>query len=125
MADPSGVVRSQFTASSGVLGTGGYLVTTSGTFIHTCVTSSNLTAGNSYDEITLYVQNQNSAGQTVTVGVGSSAVRDLITTNVPANSGPMLIVPGYIVQGTSRQVYVSASTPSAIVAFGWASIYSS
>lgn len=81
---------------------------TPGTIIHTAVTGTS-----DIDEIFLYAMNSSSAAVKLTIEFGgTTAEDDLIEMTVPAESGPYLVVPGFLLQNSLivRAFAGSAST---------------
>lgn len=89
---------------------------TAGTTIHTAV--SGTTAG-TFDEIWLYAYNSDTAAIQLTIEFGGTTVPDdNIVVTIPAQSGLVPIVPGFILQnGTVVKAF--AGTANKIVLFGF------
>lgn len=87
-----------------------------GTTIHTSV--SGTTAG-TYDEVWIYAYNSDTVTRNLTLEWGGNTnPDDLIIVAVPAQSGLLLIVPGFILQnGAVVKAYASAA--NVVVIFGY------
>jgi hypothetical protein len=88
----------------------------SGTTIHTAVSGST-----DYDEITLFVTNTSGAAVTITLGWGGTTDPDDLVSkavSVPANSGPIPIVVGLLLNG-GLIVRAAAGTADVLLISGY------
>lgn len=88
---------------------------TPGTLVHTASAS---TAAGTYDEVWLYAQNNHTASVVLTVEWGSHDAVDNIIVTIPAKSGLVPVVPGFILQN-SMDVNVFAATTAVIMIHGF------
>lgn len=88
---------------------------TPGTLVHTAVAS--LTVGK-YDEIWLWLANNNTADVQVTVEYGDAATSCNIIYTVTAKDGLKCVLPGLVLQNNNT-LRIFAATGSVISAFGF------
>lgn len=98
MANPTSIVKRELSGS-----TDGRMIkvaatSTPGTTIHT---ASAITGDNNYDEVWLWAVNSDTTNRKLTIEWGgTSAPDDLIELTIPAESGLVLVVPGWIIQNS-------------------------
>lgn len=89
-----------------------------GTTIHATGTSSSV-----IDEVWLYALNTSSSPVTLTIQYGGTdAVQNAIPIIIPADLGPVLVIPGFILTGTgsaSSTVYAYADTANVLTVMGY------
>lgn len=89
---------------------------TPGTAVHTATSS---TSAGVYDEIWLYAVNSDSTARKLTIEYGGVASPDdLIEQTIPAESGLVLILPGFILQN-SLLVKAFCATANVVMVGGW------
>lgn len=90
---------------------------TPGTTIHTA--TSGTSAADDYDEVYLWAVNSDTTVRKVTIEFGGvTAPDDLIEVFVEAESGPVLIIPGWVLQN-SLVVRAFASTANVVMVTGY------
>jgi hypothetical protein len=87
--------------------------TSPGTLIHTAVESLL-----DYDEIYLYVTNNHSAAENLTLEWGGSSSEDQIKMAIPAQTGLYLIVPGLVIQN-GLTIRAFAGSANVLSISGW------
>ena len=91
---------------------------TAGTTIHTAVSGTS-----SLDEVWLYAVNSDTTARKLTIEFGAtSAPDDLIELTIAAESGLVLVVPGFVLAGTgsaARTVTAFAATANVILIGGY------
>jgi len=96
MANPTSIVKRELTGSTDGRMIKVVATATAGTTIHT---ASAITGDNNYDEVWLWAVNSDTVNRKLTIEWGGvSSPDDLIEVTIPAESGPVLIVPGWIIQ---------------------------
>jgi hypothetical protein len=88
---------------------------TPGTLVHTAVTG---TVAGTYDEIWLYAQNNHTASVVLTIEWGSHDATDNIIVTIPAKSGLVPVMPGFILQN-AMDVNAFAATTAVIMLHGF------
>lgn len=89
----------------------------SGTTIHTAQSGTSF-----FDEVWLWAANLDSSDRTLTIGWGGTTDPDDLlckTVTIPANSGPICIAPGLVIQNT-LVVKAAASVTNIITITGYA-----
>lgn len=91
---------------------------TAGTTVHATGTSSSI-----LDEIWLWAQNSDTSTRKLTIEFGDvSSPDDLIEVDIPPESGPMLIIPGWLLSGTgaaARTVRAFAASANVVLLNGF------
>lgn len=92
------------------------LMSTTSTDIHRTTTSTT-----TYDEIWLYAHNYDTTARKLTIEFGGTAAKDQIEITIPAESGPVLVVPGLVLRsgGTALNVTGLAATSTSIAVSGY------
>lgn len=91
--------------------------TTSGTLIHTGPTSTN-----TIDELWVYAQNSSTNNVDAFIEIGDASASQLIRFQIQAQGGPEVIIPGFLVQGTTAtgiSITIGASTSNVISVYGY------
>lgn len=110
MASPSIFNKAKLSGSTNGLGIKVVATATLGTTIHTAVAGE---VANTYDEIWLWAVNSDTAARKLTIEYGGATSPDcLIEVTIPSESGPVLIVPGFILR---NELVVTAFCASANV----------
>lgn len=86
---------------------------TLGTTIHTAVTGTD-----DLDEIYLYAYNSSTSNVKLTIEFGGVAAKDQIEKTIQAETGGILIVPGFLLQN-GKVVTAFAATTNVIAINGW------
>lgn len=93
---------------------------TAGTLIHTA----NASTTDDYDEIWLWAVNSDTSARKLTIEFGGvAAPDDLIETTIPAESGLVLIVPGFILRN-SLVVRAFAASANVVMIGGYVNLVS-
>lgn len=86
--------------------------------VHTTLSSNTYT-----DEIWIYASNNSTNDSNLTLYWGTSSISDIIlTTNIEAYAGAILIIPGFILQGDgsdSNRIFATTTIASAIDIIGY------
>lgn len=111
----SAVVKRKLSGSTDGKGIKIAATATAGTAIHTAVAGT--TAG-TFDEIWLWVQNNHTANVVLTVEFGAADAEFNIIKTIPPKSGPIAIVPGFILQnGTTVKAFASLANVLTVIGF--------
>lgn len=86
-----------------------------GTTIHTVGATA---TGNEFDSVYLFVTNNLTVAQLVTIELGSTASNANVSVNVDARSGPQLVIPGWPLVATDSIVKAFAATATAGIVIG-------
>ena len=80
---------------------------TPGTAIHTAVAG---TTANTFDEIWLWATNTDTTARKLTIEFGGTSAGFLVEVTIPPESGPFLVIPGWILQNTLAVAAFAATT---------------
>lgn len=105
------IVRVKLSASSNGQAIG---LATIPTTIHTSTT-----AASTSDEVHIWVSNRTSSAATVVITMGTTGA-GAFSVDVPGNSGPFLVVPGFFLASGLIAYAHGASSPTAFYAWGFA-----
>lgn len=84
---------------------------TAGTTIHTGPSDTD-----DYDEVWLWAQNSDTTARKLTIEFGGvSAPDDLVEVTIPPESGPVLVIPGWLIKGNATPLVVRAFAATANV----------
>ena len=84
-----------------------------GTLIHTAISGTT-----QFDEIYLYAHNTSGVAVLLTIEIGGVAVVNQIKKTIPASDGPILVIPGFLLNNT-QTINAFAATANVINIHGW------
>lgn len=98
MANPTSIVKRELSGSTDGRMIKVVATATPGTTIHT---ASAITGDNNYDEVWLWAVNSDTTNRKLTIEWGgTTSPDDLIELTIPAESGLVCVIPGWIIQNS-------------------------